>query len=50
MQKDGLQKVVLQLIIALEELTQKADNLEKEVLLMQVKILEKLCLATTSIV
>ena len=50
MQKDGLQKVVLQLIIALEELTQKADNLEKDVLLMQVKILEKLCLATTSIV
>ena len=50
MQKDGLQKVVLQLIIALEELTQRADTLEKDVLTMQVKLLEKLCLATTSIV
>ena len=50
MQKDGLQKVVLQLIIALEELTQRADTLEKDVLTMQVKLLEKLCLATMGIV
>ena len=50
MQQDGLQKIVLQLVIVLEELTQKADTLEKELLLVQVKMLEKLSLAVSNLV
>ena len=50
MSKDGLQKVVLQLIIVLEELTQNAESLEKDLLLVQVKMLEKLSLAVTNLV
>ena len=41
---------MLQLVIVLEELTQKAETLEKDLLLVQVKMLEKLSLAVTSLV
>ena len=50
MQKDGLQKIVLQLIIVLEELTQNAESLEKDLLAIQVKMLEKLSLAVNNLV
>ena len=48
MQNEGIQKIALQLIIVLEELTQDPESLGKDILNTQVKLLEKLCLALQS--